>query len=85
MDNVSIPSFETMAALHPELDPGGLWRPTECRSRHHVAIVVPYRDREEQLRSFLKHMHPFLQHQQLDYGIYIVDQARSLPSCDVQI
>ncbi|KAI0212444.1 Beta-1,4-N-acetylgalactosaminyltransferase bre-4 [Lamellibrachia satsuma] len=60
---------------HPEVLPGGQWRPLGCISRHRVAIIIPYRDREEHLRIFLNHMHPFLQKQQLDYGIYIVEQA----------
>jgi len=29
-----------------------------------------------QLSIFLKHMHPFLQKQQLDYQIFIVEQVR---------
>ena len=60
---------------HPEVLPGGQWRPLGCISRHRVAIIIPYRDREEHLRIFLNHMHPFLQKQQLDYGIYIVEQV----------
>ncbi|KAI0216016.1 Beta-1,4-N-acetylgalactosaminyltransferase bre-4, partial [Lamellibrachia satsuma] len=75
VDNVSTPTFEKLASLHPELEPGGLWRPTDCRARHHVAIVIPYRQREEHLKMLLNNMHAFLQRQQLDYGIYIVDQA----------
>ena len=78
MDNVSTPSFEKLASLHPELEPGGLWRPTDCRARHHVAIVIPYRQREGHLKMFLNNMHAFLQRQQLEYGIYIVDQVRRL-------
>ncbi|KAK2184577.1 hypothetical protein NP493_260g04025 [Ridgeia piscesae] len=75
VDNQSTETLEALAARHRELEDGGLWRPTDCRSRHHVAIVVPYRQREHHLKLFLTHMHPFLQRQQLDYGIYIVDQA----------
>ena len=60
---------------HPEVLPGGQWRPLGCISRHRVAIIIPYRDREEHLRIFLNHMHPFLQKQQLDYSIYIVEQV----------
>ncbi len=35
-----------------------------------VAIIVPYRDRDDHLRTFLLNIHKFLQPQQLDYGIY---------------
>ncbi|XP_037569197.1 beta-1,4-N-acetylgalactosaminyltransferase bre-4 [Dermacentor silvarum] len=58
----------------PHLKPGGRWFPTQCKARHRVALVVPYRDRIDNLQAFLQHMHPFLQRQQLDYGIYLVEQ-----------
>ena len=54
---------------------GGSWRPSNCTSRHRIAIVVPYRDRVQHLRIFLHHMHPFLQRQLVDYSIYIVEQV----------
>ncbi|XP_026321376.1 beta-1,4-N-acetylgalactosaminyltransferase bre-4-like isoform X2 [Hyposmocoma kahamanoa] len=41
---------------------------------HSVAIFVPYRDREEHLAIFLRHIHPFLIKQQLEYGIYVIEQ-----------
>ena len=59
----------------PDIESGGQWRPSNCRARHKVALIVPYRDRESHLRIFLNHIHPFLQHQQLDYGIYLVEQV----------
>ena len=57
------------------LNNGGHWRPINCIARHRVAIVVPYKNRFEQLNIFLYHMHPFLQTQQLDYQIFVVEQA----------
>ena len=47
---------------------------SECKTNDKVAIIVPYRDRDEHLRYFLNHLHPFLQRQQLDYQIYVVEQ-----------
>ncbi|XP_073991652.1 beta-1,4-N-acetylgalactosaminyltransferase bre-4-like isoform X2 [Rhodnius prolixus] len=55
--------------------PGGQWRPSDCRPRDKVAIIVPYRDRLEHLSVFLANIHPFLQKQLLDYGIFIIEQA----------
>jgi hypothetical protein len=52
---------------------GGKWAPRECKARHKVALVIPYRDRERNLELFLEHMHPFLSKQQLDYGIYLIE------------
>ncbi|KAL1123539.1 hypothetical protein AAG570_002616 [Ranatra chinensis] len=54
---------------------GGQWRPSECRARDRVAVIVPYRDRPLHLCVFLANMHPFLQRQQLDYGIFVIEQA----------
>ena len=58
---------------------GGLSAPRECKSRHKVALIVPYRKREENLKIFLNNIHPFLAKQQIDYGIYLVEP---LPNVD---
>lgn len=68
-------SMEELETKFASLSPGGRWKPRECESRSRVAIIVPYRDRERHLRLFLNHMHPFLQRQQLDYGIYIIEEV----------
>jgi hypothetical protein len=70
------PSFDQMEAMFPELEPGGRFKPSNCIPRHKVAIIIPYRDREEHLRIFLHNFHPILQRQQLDYGIYIVEEVQ---------
>ncbi|CAH1791473.1 unnamed protein product [Owenia fusiformis] len=58
-----------------KLQPGGHWSPTKCIPAQHVAIIVPYRDRIAHLEQFLNHMHPFLQHQQTSYAIFIIEQV----------
>ncbi|XP_037915802.1 beta-1,4-N-acetylgalactosaminyltransferase bre-4 isoform X2 [Hermetia illucens] len=55
--------------------PGGWYRPKECRARDRVAIIVPFRDRYAHLPIFLKNLHPFLMKQQIEYGIFIVEQT----------
>lgn len=55
------------------LAPGGHWSPPHCTAHHRVAILIPYRNREMQLRIFLNVMHPFLQKQQIDYRIYVIE------------
>ncbi len=57
---------------------GGLSSPEECKSRYKVAIIVPYRNRETNLKIFLRHMHPFLMKQQLDYGIYLIEPIQNI-------
>jgi len=54
---------------------GGFYSPQSCLARHRVAIVIPFRDRNEHLHIFLNHMMPFLKKQQLDFAIYIIELA----------
>ncbi len=58
---------------------GGHFKPKNCLPQDKVAIVVPYRDREEHLRSFLQHLHPVLMRQGIEYQIFLVEQAGSEP------
>ncbi|XP_035238743.1 beta-1,4-galactosyltransferase 3-like isoform X1 [Anguilla anguilla] len=71
----SPPSVDEIRKRNPLVSPGGHCGPRSCESRHHTAIIIPYRDRLAHLRSLLYHLHPFLQRQQLHYAIYIVHQV----------
>ncbi|XP_059352980.1 beta-1,4-N-acetylgalactosaminyltransferase bre-4-like [Daphnia carinata] len=39
--------------------------------------MVPYRDRKDHLTVYLRYLHPFLQRQQLNYVIIVVEQSNS--------
>lgn len=58
-----------------KIQPGGSWKPQDCLSRYQVTIIVPYRNRSQQLQQFLTYMHPYLIRQQLDYRIVVVEQS----------
>lgn len=58
-----------------KIQKGGRFKPSECRARDRVAIVVPFRDRKQHLPVLLKNLHPFLMRQQIDYGIFLVEQS----------
>ncbi|CAH1271336.1 B4GALT1 [Branchiostoma lanceolatum] len=61
---------------------GGKWRPPttdQSVSSEKIAVLVPYRDREEHLKTFLSYIHPFLQRQGRHYGIYVVEQHGDEP------
>lgn len=73
-----LPSLEEIKEKNPLVTLGGHYRPPDCKPRHHTAIVVPYRNRQTHLRALLYHLHPFLQRQQVHYGIYIVHQVSCL-------
>lgn len=68
---------EEPAALARRLSvlPGGQWKPTNCQPIFNVAIILPYRNRLEQLNIFMNYMHPFLQSQNLDYRIFVIEQS----------
>lgn len=61
--------------LAPKLLPGGWYKPRECNAHDRVAIVIPYRDRPAHLPVFLANIHPFLQKQQIEYGIFLIEQV----------
>ncbi|XP_045109603.1 beta-1,4-galactosyltransferase 2-like [Portunus trituberculatus] len=73
--NTNPPSLEEQERTHLELTLGGRYKPENCTARHKVAIIIPYRNRATHLTAFVHHMHPFLQRQQLEYTIYVVEQA----------
>lgn len=54
---------------------GGRFKPSDCRARDRVAVVIPFRDRKQHLPILLKNLHPFLMRQQIDYGIFLVEQS----------
>lgn len=68
-------SMDELEALHPELDPGGHYKPPNCTAIQKVALIIPYRNREHHLRKFLHNIHPFLQKQQAEYVIYVLEQV----------
>ena len=43
-----------------------------------MAIIVPYRNRGENLASFLNYIHPFLIRQNIHYKIYIINQGDNM-------
>jgi hypothetical protein len=57
---------------------GGKWSPSNCEPRHHVAILIPYRDRKKHLKQFLLHMHPIFARQELSYGIYLIEPVANI-------
>ncbi|KAL3085014.1 hypothetical protein niasHS_010083 [Heterodera schachtii] len=69
------PGFETLNKLYPRVRQGGHNWPDACVARHRVAIIIPYRDREAHLRIFLHNLHFLLSKQQMDYTIFVVEQA----------
>ena len=60
---------------YKDIAPGGAWKPKDCVARQKVVIIIPFRDRESQLKVFLNHIHSILKRQLLDYRIVVVEQV----------
>ncbi|XP_028661742.1 beta-1,4-galactosyltransferase 1-like [Erpetoichthys calabaricus] len=60
---------------NPNLQDGGRFMPKECKAVQKVALIIPFRKREEHLKYWLYYLHPILQRQQLDYGVYVIEQS----------
>ncbi|KAG9345450.1 hypothetical protein JZ751_008594 [Albula glossodonta] len=61
-------SLDVVRAENPNLRHGGRFRPSDCEALQKVAIIIPFRNRDEHLKFWLFYLHPILQRQQLDYG-----------------
>ncbi|XP_069492028.1 beta-1,4-galactosyltransferase 3-like [Ambystoma mexicanum] len=70
-----LPSLQTIAKKNPYVTSGGCYVPRHCQTRYKSAIIIPFRNREKHLRYLLYYLHPFLQRQQLQYGIFVIHQA----------
>lgn len=78
--NVTLVALDIVEAkLSPLLRSGGWFQPFECKAKHHVAIIVPFRDRYAHLSIFLKNIHPFLMKQNIEYRIFIIEQTNGKP------
>lgn len=53
---------------------GGRFKPPDCVSKHKVAIIIPFRNRHEHFGYWLYYLHPILMRQQIDYGVYVINQ-----------
>ncbi|XP_053311471.1 beta-1,4-galactosyltransferase 4 [Spea bombifrons] len=70
-------NLEKVTSKNPEVE-NGRFRPKNCEPQQKVAILIPHRNRERHLLYLLENLHPFLQRQQLDYGIYVIHQAGNM-------
>ncbi|XP_062236052.1 beta-1,4-galactosyltransferase 1-like [Platichthys flesus] len=66
--------YEVRRKLNSSLREGGRYQPPDCVSKHKVAVVIPFRNRHEHLNYWLYYLHPILMRQQLDYGVYVINQ-----------
>lgn len=46
-------------------------------TKHKLAVLVPFRDRFEELLAFIPHMSRFLNKQHVEHGFYVLNQVSS--------
>ncbi|XP_020511587.2 beta-1,4-galactosyltransferase 2-like [Labrus bergylta] len=56
------------------LQMGGRFMPLDCIAQQKVAIIIPFRNRHDHLKYWLYYLHPILMRQQVDYGVYVINQ-----------
>ena len=71
-------TLKEVEALLPYIRQGGTYSPPHCKSSHKVAIIIPYRDRPDHLRIFLHNIHPVLSRQNIEYGIFVIEEVSQL-------
>ena len=52
---------------------GGHFQPKDCVSNHRIALIIPFRDRDEHLTLLLLQLFPILKRQLLDFQIFVVE------------
>ena len=75
--DLSPPTWEEMAEVYSDMgvEMGGTRKPNGCVARQKVAIIIPYRNRQNHLHVFVNHLHKILVRQDMHYRIFIVEQA----------
>ena len=73
-----IPDWPAVDNIASQID--GCFTPKDCTPRQKVAIIIPYKNREEHLKSLLATLHPMLQRQDTAYCIFVSEQVRSNPN-----
>ena len=61
------------------VDDGGHFKPDRCSAGQKVAILIPFRDREQHLNELVPYLHFFLTGQLVEYQIFVIEQNDRLP------
>ncbi len=80
--NLSFIELKSNFLNHLNLRPGGKWISPESDLRFNqnkLALIVPYRNREINLKAFLIYMHRFLTEQKINhYVIYVIEPSKDI-------
>uniref|UniRef100_A0A673HLL5 UDP-Gal:betaGlcNAc beta 1,4- galactosyltransferase, polypeptide 2 n=1 Tax=Sinocyclocheilus rhinocerous TaxID=307959 RepID=A0A673HLL5_9TELE len=67
-------TLERVQRENPNVTEGGKYTPPDCRPKQKVAIIIPFRHRDNHLKYWLHYLHPVLRRQKIGYGIFIINQ-----------
>ncbi|XP_053252288.1 beta-1,4-galactosyltransferase 6 isoform X2 [Podarcis muralis] len=79
MSEIGLDEIQKIFSKDLDIEPGGHWRPKDCKPRWKVAILIPFRNRHEHLPIFFRHLIPVLQNQRLEFAFYVVEQTGTQP------
>lgn len=71
---------ESASALRDSTKTAGVGRVEGKTGGHRLAVLVPFRNRHEELQEFVPHIHQFLNRQGVSHDIWIINQADSFRS-----
>lgn len=66
--------MEQLEKHFPDVKEGGHWEPDHCAQRQHLAILIPLRDRWDQLPVLVRHIHQLLSKQWRHYTVFVIEQ-----------
>lgn len=71
--------IETHKSIHNDIANGRYYHEElsgiDTKGKKRLAVIVPFRDRFEELLKFVPHMNKFLSEQKIPYHIFIVNQV----------
>ena len=76
--NVSVAIPEPLYVFNQSVN-----EPVECVARQRTAIIIPYRNRAEQLAELLAHLNPILKRQQIEYQVFCRKFRSLLRGCSI--
>ncbi|XP_056679820.1 beta-1,4-galactosyltransferase 6 isoform X6 [Monodelphis domestica] len=79
MSEISLDEIQQVFSKDLDIGPGGHWRPSDCKPRWKVAVLIPFRNRHEHLPIFFLHLIPMLQKQRLEFAFYVIEQTGTQP------
>ena len=75
--NLTEMSFEDITKENPDMIEGGSWQPNDCIPDGTLAIVVPFRGREQHFKILLRNLIPFLKLQKKAFTMFAIEQVRT--------